>query len=327
MSDDSHGTDEFGAADEPREDVQGVLAAMADLDAPAAHELSPEDAREMRQGFFDTDDPIGDVASVEDRTAPGPGFEIPVRVYTPTGDGPHPVVVYLHGGGFVLGTLDSRDPICRTVADRAECVVVSVAYRLAPEHPFPAAVEDAYAATEWVAEHAAAFDGDADRVAVAGDSAGGNLAAAVSLAARDRDGPDLVHQALAYPVLDHRDREYASRAENAEGYFLTAAGMDYFDGHYVDSWVHRENPYLSPLAAPSHADLPPATVVTCGFDPLRDEGVAYAAALADTGTAVQHRHYPGLIHGIASMVADPVDVPSGHEVLEAFADDLRDALH
>ncbi|WP_232702385.1 alpha/beta hydrolase [Halobacterium wangiae] len=326
MNDDSADAG-FGAADEPGEDVQTVLAAMADLDAPAAHELAPGDAREMRRGFFDADEAHGDVASVEDRTVPGPGFEIPMRVYTPTGDGPHPVAVYFHGGGFVLGTLDSRDPICRTIADRADCVVVSVAYRLAPEHPFPAAVEDAYAATEWVAEHAAAVGGDPERVAVVGDSAGGNLAAAVSLAARDRDGPDLAHQALAYPVLDYRDREYPSREENAEGYFLTSEGIDYFDRHYVNSWVHRENPYLSPVAAASHADLPAATVVTCGFDPLRDEGVAYVDALEDAETPVQHRHYPGLIHGIVSMVADPVDVPSGHEVLAAFADDLGDALH
>jgi len=314
-------------ADEPREDVQQVLAAMEAMDAPDYHDLSPPEARELRRGFFDADDPAAEVGTVTDRTIPGPGVEVPVRVYRPEGDGPHPVVVYFHGGGFVLGTLDSRDPICRTLADEAGAVVVSVAYHLAPEHPFPAAVEDAYAATEYVAGNPEEFDADPDRLAVAGDSAGGNLAAAVALAARDRDGPDIAHQSLAYPVTDHRDVAYNSKTENAEGYFLEAAGMEWFDGHYVDSWVHRANPYLSPVAAASHADLPPATVVTCGFDPLRDEGVAYADALDDAGVAVTHRHYDDLIHGAMSFVADPVDTPSGRGVLEDFAADLRDGLH
>jgi len=314
-------------ADEPREDVQGVLDAIEAMDAPAYHELSAPEAREMRRGLLDAADEPEGLAREYTRTVPGPGLELPVRVYEPEGDGSHPVVVYFHGGGFVLGTLDSRDRICRTVAREAEAVVVSVAYRLAPEHPFPAAVEDAYAATEFVAEHADEFGADPDRLAVAGDSAGGNLAAAVALAARDRDGPDVAHQALAYPVLDYRGDDHPSYEENAEGYFLEETGMAWFDDNYVDSWVHRANPYLSPLAAASHADLPPATVVTCGFDPLRDEGIAYADALDDAGVATTHRHYGDLIHGVMSMVVDPLDVPSGHEVLADFAGDLRAALH
>jgi acetyl esterase len=326
MPDDAEAHDEFGAADGPRPDVQRVLDAIEAMDQPAYHELSPPDARELRRGFFDADSQTG-VGAVTDRTVPGPGIEIPVRVYEPDGQGPHPVVVYFHGGGFVLGTLDSRDPICRTLASETEAVVVSVAYRLAPEHPFPAAVEDAYAATEWVADHPGEFDADSDRLAVAGDSAGGNLAAAVSLAARDRDGPDIAHQALAYPVLDYRQDRYTSHEENATGYFLEEAGMEWFDDHYVDSWVHRANPYLSPVAAASHADLPPASVLTCGLDPLRDEGLAYVEALQDACVPVQQRHYDDLIHGVMSMVAEPVDTESGHEVLDAFATDLRDALH
>jgi acetyl esterase len=314
-------------ADKPREDVQQVLAAIEAMDAPDYHDLAPPAARELRRGFFDAGEPTAEVGTVEDRAIPGPGCELPVRVYTPETDGPHPVVVYFHGGGFVLGTLDSRDPICRPIASEADAVVVSVAYRLAPEHPFPAAVEDAYAATEYVAANPGEFDADPDRLAVAGDSAGGNLAAAVSLAARDRDGPDIAHQALAYPVLDYREDGYDSHEENGEGYFLETAGMEWFDGHYVDSWVHRGNPLLSPVAAASHADLPPASVVTCGFDPLRDEGLAYVDALEDAGVPVTHRHYDDLIHGVMSMVADPVDIPSGHEVLDRFATDLRDALY
>jgi acetyl esterase len=314
-------------ADEPRADVQGVLDAIEAMDAPAYHDLSAPEAREMRRGLLGAADEPEGLAREYTRTVPGPGLELPVRVYEPEGDGPHPVVVYFHGGGFVLGTLDSRDPICRTIARDAEAVVVSVAYRLAPEHPFPAAVEDAYAATEFAAEHADDFAADPDRLAVAGDSAGGNLAAAVALAARDRDGPDISHQALVYPVTDHREDGHPSHEENAEGYFLEETGMAWFDDHYVDSWVHRANPYLSPLAAASHADLPPATVVTCGFDPLRDEGIAYADALEDADVPTTHRHYDDLIHGVMSMVVDPLDVPSGHEVLDQFAGDLREALH
>ena len=314
--------------DEPREDVQGVLAAIEAMDAPAYHELSAQAAREMRRGLLDAADEPDGLAREYTRTVPGPGLELPVRVYEPEGDGPHPVVVYFHGGGFVLGTLDSRDPICRTIARDAEAVVVSVAYRLAPEHPFPAAVEDAYAATEFLAANADEFDAGSDRLAVAGDSAGGNLAAAVSLAARDRGGPEIAHQTLAYPVTDHREHvDHPSHEENAEGYFLEETGMAWFDDHYVDSWVHRANPYLSPLAAASHADLPPASVLTCGFDPLRDEGIAYAEALESAGVDVQHRHYDDLIHGVMSMVVDPLDIPSGHEVLADFATELRDALH
>jgi len=315
-------------ADDPREDVQGVLDAIEAMDAPAYHDLSALEAREMRRGLLDAADEPGGLAREYTRTVPGPGLELPVRVYEPEGDGPHPVVVYFHGGGFVLGTLDSRDPICRTIARDAEAVVVSVAYRLAPEHPFPAAVEDAYAATEFVAAHADEFGADSGRLAVAGDSAGGNLAAAVSLAARDRDGPDIAHHALAYPVLDYREHvDHPSHEENAEGYFLEEGGMAWFDDRYVDSWAHRANPYLSPLAAASHADLPSATVVTCGFDPLRDEAIAYVDALKSAGVDVQHRHYDDLIHGVMSMVVDPLDIPSGHEVLAAFTGDLQAALH
>jgi len=314
---------------EPTEPVQQLLATLDAMEGPDIHELPPVQARELRAGFFDQQESITAVGGVEDRTIQGPDGDIPVRIYTPSGDGPHPLIAFFHGGGFVLGTLDSHDAPCRVIANEAEAVVVSVDYRLAPEHPFPAAVEDCYAATEWVAEHADELDGDPDRLAVAGDSAGGNLAAAVSLAARDRDGPAIAHQHLVYPVTDHREHTgaYPSREENATGYFLTADSMAYFDRHYVPSWADRPNPYLSPIAADSHADLPSATVYTCGFDPLRDEGIEYADTLDEAGVEVEHRHYERLIHGIMNMVVDPIDVPGGHELLADVAVDLRDALH
>lgn len=316
--------------DEPSEDVQAVLAAIDAMNAPELHELEPQAVRELMGSAFADAPPVEAVGAVRDRTIPGPDDPIPVRVYEPDGAGPHPVVVFFHGGGFVFGDLDGHDAPCRILTNAADVVVVSVDYRLAPEHPFPEPVEDAYAATEWVAEHGDGLDADVDvdRLAVAGDSAGGTLAAVVALAARDRDGPALAHQALVYPTVDFRDdADYPSRTENAEGYFLTADDMAYFEGHYVPSWVHVPNPYLAPIEADSHADLPPATVVTCGFDPLRDEGRAYADALDADGTPVVHRHYPELIHGVVNMVQDPMDVDGGHRVLDDLATDLRDALH
>lgn len=316
--------------DQPSEDVQAILATMEAMDAPEVHELPPQAVRELMGSVFADAPPVAAVGAVEDTTVPGPDGAIPVRVYEPERDGPHPVVVFFHGGGFVFGDLDGHDAPCRILTNAADVAVVSVDYRLAPEHPFPEPVEDAYAATEYVAEHAAEFDADLDgeRLAVAGDSAGANLAAVVALAARDRDGPQIRHQALVYPTVDFReDADYPSRTENAEGYFLSAEDMRYFESHYVPSWVHVLNPYLAPIEAANHADLAPATVVTCGFDPLRDEGRAYADALDADGTAVTHRHYPDLVHGVLSMVQEPMDVEGGHRMLEDVATDVHDALH
>lgn len=192
-------------ADSPTPAVQAVLAWLESSDRPALHELDPAAAREAMDALA-RPEPITEVGSVTDRTIPGPAGDLPVRVYVPASDGPHPVVVFFHGGGFVVGSLDGYDDPCRLLTSAAEAVVVSVDYRLAPEHPFPAAVEDAYAATEWVAAHAGDLPGEADagRLAVAGDSAGGTLAAVVSLAARDRDGPHVDAQALIYPSVDFR---------------------------------------------------------------------------------------------------------------------------
>ncbi len=315
-------------ANEPSDDVRTLLTTMQSMDVPELHELEPAEAREMMAELRPDGDPVTEVGAVEDRTIPGPAGEMPVRVYSPAGDGPHPVVVYFHGGGFVLGDLDGHDDPCRVLTTTAEAVVVSVDYRLAPEHPFPAAVEDAYAATAWVANHTAALDADPDRLAVAGDSAGATLAAVVALAARDRGSPDLAYQTLFYPAVDFSgDADFPSLSENAEGYFLTTDDMAYFRDHYVPSWVHHANPYLSPIEAGSHADLPPATVATMGFDPLRDEGRAYVDALEADGTPVVHRAYDDLIHGVINMLQEPMAVAGGHDVLADVGGDLHDALH
>src|SRR5213594_3317229 len=243
------------------------------------------------------------VARVENRTVPGPRGEIPLRVYTPEGRAPFPVLVYFHGGGWVIGNLETHDGVCRHLANAAGAVVVSVEYRLAPEHPFPASGEDAYAATRWVAANAAVIGGDAKRIAVGGDSAGGNLAAVVSLMARDRGGPPLVFQLLVYPVTNVPSAQTASYRENAEGYFLTAKMMHWFWDHYCGKNPDLSDPYLCPLRAKDLKRLPPALVVTAEFDPLRDEGEAYAARLREAGVPVTSKRYPGMIHGFFGMGA------------------------
>jgi acetyl esterase len=238
-----------------------------------------------------------EVARVEDRSIPGPAGPIPVRVYTPQpGDGPFPVLVYFHGGGWVICNLDTHDATCRGLAKTAGCVVVSVDYRLAPEHRFPAAAEDCYAAAKYVVEHAAEFGGDPKRVAIGGDSAGGNLTAVVAQMARDKGGPRLVHQLLIYPATDAMLNTTSMR-ENATGYFLTTTLMEWFWNHYAPTEAERQNPYASPLRAADLRGLPPATVLTAEFDPLRDEGEAYAAKLSEAGVPVRLTRYDGMIHG------------------------------
>jgi acetyl esterase len=262
------------------------------------------------------------VARVENRTLPGPRGEIPVRVYTPEGRAPFPVLVYFHGGGWVIGNLETHDGLCRHLANAAHCVVVSVDYRLAPEHPFPASGEDAYAATRWVAGNAAALGGDAKRIAVGGDSAGGNLSAVVSLMARDRGGPPIVFQLLVYPATDLPSANTSYR-ENAEGYFLTAKSMHWFFAHYCGANPDASDPYLCPLRAKNLGGLPPALVVTAGFDPLRDEGEAYAARLREAGVRTKLTRYPGMIHGFFGM--GPLLTQARAATKEA-ADALRSAF-
>jgi acetyl esterase len=263
-------------------------------------ELSVADARAMiaqnAPGLFGKPDPIG---LVLDQTLPGP---IPVRVYQPRAAAPElPVLVYFHGGGWVYGSIETHDGVCRALCARTPCVVVSVDYRLAPEHRFPAAVEDAWAATAWVAEHARSFGGDPARIAVGGDSAGGHLAAVVARRARDR-GLALRHQLMIYPVTDCRF-DTPSYAECAEGYGLTQAAMRWFWNHFLGPDGDPGDPEVSPLRAPDLAGVAPATVLTAEYDPLRDEGEAYAARLREAGVPVTLTRYEGLIHGFIRMAA------------------------
>lgn len=262
------------------------------------------------------------VARVENRAVPGPAGDIPVRIYTPTGRGPFPVLVFFHGGGWVICNLDTHDGMCRQLTNAAGCVVVSVDYRLAPEHRYPAAAEDAYAATRWVAANAAAIGADPARVAVGGDSAGGNLTAVVALMARDRGGPPLVFQLLVYPATDAPDGT-ASYRDNADGYFLTAAAMRWYWGHYLGSNTACREPYACPLRAPDLQNLPPGLVITAEFDPLRDEGEAYAARLREAGVPVQVSRYDGMVHAFFGMSAQ---LDKGEQAVAEAAGALRAAF-
>ena len=241
-----------------------------------------------------------ELATVTDREIPGPAGLIPVRVYRPAGEAPKPVVVYFHGGGWVLGSLGTHDGTCRRLADGADAVVVSVDYRMGPEDRFPAAVDDSYAALTWVAAHAAELGADPARLVVAGDSAGGNLAAVVSQLARDGDGPAIRFQLLVYPVTDHEFTSMSMK-ENATGYYLTRDAMRWFYGHYLGDPGQGGDPRVSPLRASDLSGLPPAFVLTAQYDPLRDQGIAYADALRAAGNDVEMTMYEGLFHGFFSM--------------------------
>jgi acetyl esterase len=280
-----------------------VLQLLADSGTPMSMVSgTPQQAREgfhtMTAGIRDPAT-LAQVRAVEDAiTTDG----IQVRIYRPEADGPVPTVVFFHGGGFVIGSIETHDDHGRLICAEVEAVVVSVEYRLAPEHPFPAGFEDCLSATRWVADNIARLGGDADRIAVAGDSAGGNLAAAVALACKE-DGPRLAAQLLLYPGVDFREDEdlHPSRIENGEGLFLTAEDMRWFGDHYLSDAAHRQDPRASVLLAPDLAGLPPAVVGTGEYDPLRDEGEAYAKAMEHAGVRVVLRRYDGLIHGFFGM--------------------------
>ncbi|MCL4801014.1 MAG: alpha/beta hydrolase [Burkholderiales bacterium] len=266
-----------------------------------------------------------EVERVEDLQAAGPAGAIPVRLYRALGAAPEerlPALVYFHGGGWTIGDLDTHDVVCRELANLARCAVVSVAYRLAPEHKFPAAVEDALAATRWVARMADALGLDAARLAVGGDSAGGNLAAVAAIALRDAGGPPLVAQVLIYPATDLA-ADAPSHFEFAEGHMLTRESIGWFTGNYLRDPADAADWRASPLRAPDLARLPPAYVATAGFDPLRDEGRAYADRLHAAGVSVTYECFEGMIHGFVTMGGV---IAAAHHALYRAATVLRQAF-
>lgn len=302
--------------------VQMILDAMAQMGGPALSDLPPADARTMYRALATLEE-REDVHRVDDRTIPTPAGDLPIRVYTPipaSGE-LHGVLVWFHGGGWVIGDLETADATCRLLANRAGCVVVSVDYRLAPEHPAPAALDDCMAALAWTVENAELLGVDATRVAVGGDSAGGNLAALVCQRVQREFGPDIDFQLLVYPATD-LTLGHPSIDENGEGYFLTKDSMVWFTRHYLGDREPKD-PQVSPLFADDLSGLPPALVITAEFDPLRDEGEAYAARLRDAGVPAELLRYEGQIHGFMGMATALDD---GKDAIERAAAALRAAL-
>ncbi len=296
--------------------IEGLQAGVS----PPSSTLSVATGRRLLDELFTVDDPEP-VDGVTDLEIQGPNGPIPLRIYVPDGEGPLPVLVYLHGGGWVRGSLEAYDGLCRRLANRAGRLVVSVDYRRAPEAPFPAGLEDCYRATEWTATHAADLGGRPDRVAVGGDSAGGNLAAAVTLAARDRNGPQLARQLLIYPAVNPPSvRWFDSYEENGTGYFLEMESIEWYLEQYLPRESDVGNQYAFPIRARNFSELPPATVLTAGFDPLVDEGAAYVERLTDAGVDVDHLHYGSQIHGFVSLYEQ---IDEGREAIDELAATLE----
>jgi acetyl esterase len=283
--------------------AKAFLDQLASMGGAPLHSMPVAEARAMMAALAGmSGTPDVRLGSVANRTIPGPAGDLPVRIYTPEGSGPFPILVYYHGGGWVLGDLDTHDGVCRQLANGARCLVVSVDYRLAPEHKFPAAADDAYAALVWASKNGDTIGGDPARLAIAGDSAGGNLTCVVALMARDKGGPRLAFQLPIYPVTDHAF-DTPSYRDNATGYLLEHDAMVWFWNHYLRTSADGAEAYASPLRAKDLKGLPPALVITAEFDPLRDEGEAYAKRLREAGVACTLHRFDGMIHGFFGMGA------------------------
>jgi acetyl esterase len=298
-----------------------LLDQFASMGAPLLHEMTVPEARQLMDTMRTMSPPGDPVARVQDRNVPGPAGDIPVRLYHP-GGGSRPLLIYFHGGGWVLGSLESHDGTLRELCNAAGCAILAVDYRLAPEHRFPAAVDDCWAAATWAAANADSLEADADRIAVGGDSAGGNLTAVIAQLARDRQGLPLRFQLLVYPATD-ATTDTPSYRENATGYFLELESMRWFYDHYLGRDGDRSDPRVSPLRTADLHGLPPALVITAEFDPLRDEGEAYAERLRAAGVPVTLTRYHGMIHGFFGMGAM---LDQGRAAVAEAAAALRTAL-
>ncbi len=304
--------------------VQGLLDQMAANPMPKLWEVPPAQGRELYRAMSQTLEPQGGaIGKIENLTMQGPAGQIRLRIYTPVAGGAAalPGIVFFHGGGFVIGDLDTHDALCRSLANEAGARVVAVDYRLAPEHKFPAAVDDCFAATKWVEQNAATLGIDPNRIAVAGDSAGGNLAAVVCLMAK-KGGPRLIYQLLIYPTTQARANTESIKSF-AEGYFLEKNTMDWFFDQYLTEGQDVNDWRLSPLAAADVAGVPKAYVVTAGYDPLKDEGKAYADKLNRAGVAAIYVDYPGMVHGFFNMSGV---VPTAREAIAEAGKALRKAF-
>ena len=303
-------------------DVEKLLAQLDAAGAPPLHTLPVNVARELAGGFTAFGAPMAEVHEVEDRTLPTASGGVPVRLYRPSADRDLPCLVYLHGSGWMYGDLEMSDTLCRRLANGSGCVVCSLDYPLAPERPFPAALDDTLDALRWLAEHGAEIGIDPGRIAIGGESSGANIAAAACLAARDAGGPTIAFQLLVCPPTDHAC-DTASHEQFADGYVLTRDTMKWLWTLYVGPDGDAAAPYASPLRADDLSGLPTALVVTAEYDPLRDEGEAYANRLAEAGVDVETRRYPGHIHGLLTFAGA---VPSGLDAIDDCAQALRARL-
>jgi len=306
--------------------TQALLAANASKGVAATHQLTPAQARDAylarRQTLQPEPEPVG---HVQDLNIPGPDGEVGLRLYRPTSNTHDtlPALVYLHGGGFVVGNLDSHDTLCRALCNQAGCAVIAVDYRCAPEHKYPAAAHDCLAATRWVYAHSGDLNIDAHRLAVGGDSAGGQLAAVVAQSSRHDPALNLVFQLLIYPITDTL-MQHDSIERNGQGYSLSKQDLVYYYDHYFANTVQRKEPMASPLLAPDLSHLPAALVLTAGFDPLHDEGLAYANALSQAGNGAQYVCFARQIHGFILMGRV---IDEAHLAISTCAQALKRAFH
>jgi acetyl esterase len=305
--------------------MKSILDTMAAAGVPPSHTLSPAEAREAVLKRLPRNPAPEPVHRVEDRTISGPDRgELPIRIYTPAGSGPFGALVFFHGGGWVLGNIEMTDQPCRMLANQSGCVVISVEYRLAPENKFPAAPEDCYSATVWASENATMLNIDRTRIAVGGTSAGGTLAAAVALMARDRDRPSIAYQLLIYPATSSQLTTASHREFAKDNYYiLSRADMEWYWNHYLRDERDHRHPYACPAQAKSLRGLPPACVITAEFDPLRDEAEAYAARFREEGISVGLKRYAGVTHGFFQM---PAVLDTSRLAIAEAAAALRTAL-
>jgi acetyl esterase len=299
------------------------LDKLASLNIPSKYETGPEILREQaKAGSLALSGAPPEISRLENRRVPGPAGDVPIRIYTPAGSGPFPALLYCHGGGWVNCDLDTHEVICRTLANGAECTVVSVDYRQAPENKFPAGLEDCFAALVWLAANATALNADPAQLAVGGDSSGGNFAAALALLAREKGGPALVFQLLIYPIIDLR-LATPSMERNGVGYALTREDMFWYREQYIRDAADLQNPLASPGLAADLTNLPPAFILTAEFDPLLDEAEFYGKRLAAAGVPVKISRYDGQIHGFVRMTAV---IDRSHAALAECSQALRAAF-
>lgn len=297
--------------------LETIVHQMAAEGVPALHSLSVAGAREAYDSFTREHGPDVPGSETKEMKIQGPAGPIPLHVFKPDAAETAPVLLWFHGGGWALGSAESYAPFYRYLADQLGCVVVGVGYRRAPEHQFPTGLAECYRAVSWVSSHSRTVFGNGT-VLIGGDSAGGNLAAATALLARDRGTPEIDYQVLVYPVTKFTFRE---RTYDRPPYLLSQDDVDRFWDLYLETELLGKHPYAAPLSARDLAGVPPASVVTCGFDPLREEGEAYADQLATAGVSVQHHHYPQMAHGYLPLLADPA-VPTAEETIATLADDI-----